>query len=113
MKKIIIIALVLLAALLVFNGYKGCSGEDPKKIIDSLNAQIKIKEDSIVIFENKADIFADKVAIAEEKLEDNKNKVKKIYQTYEVQIQTIDSYDVAELQQFFSDRYKDTTSTQY
>jgi septal ring factor EnvC (AmiA/AmiB activator) len=110
MKKIIIAALIVLGAFLVFHEYKGHNIEGSQKIIDSLNAKIKIKEDSIVVFQNQISIFASKVAVAEEKIKDNQSKVKKIYQTYEVQIQTIDSYDVSELEQFFSDRYKDTES---
>lgn len=111
MKKVIVIVLILVGFLLVFNQYQGYDFKKSEKVIDSLNLQIKIKEDSIAVFQKEICTFVDKVEIAEKKLEENKTKVKKIYQIYEIQIQTIDSYDVNQLEQFFSDRYKDTAST--
>lgn len=112
MKNIVIIILIVIGCLLIFNQYQGYDFKKSEKVIDSLNAQIKIKEDSIAVFQKEICTFVDKVEIAEKKLEENKIKVKKIYEIYEVQIQTIDSYDVNQLEQFFSDRYKDKASTQ-
>lgn len=112
MKTVIAIIIVIVGCLLIFNQYQGYDFKKSEKIIDSLNAQIKIKEDSIAVFQKEICIFVDRVEVAEKKLEENRNKVKKIYEIYEVQIQTIDSYDVNQLEQFFSDRYKDKASTQ-
>ena len=112
MKTVIAIIVVIAGCLLVFNQYQGYDFKKSEKVIDSLNAQIKIKQDSIAVFQKEICIFVDRVEIAEKKLEENRNKVKKIYEIYEVQIQTIDSYDVNQLEQFFSDRYKDKASTQ-
>ena len=112
MKNIVIIILIVIGCLLIFNRYQGYDFKKSEKVIDSLNAQIKIKEDSIAVFQKEICTFVDKVEIAEKKLEENKIKVKKIYEIYEVQIQTIDSYDVNQLEQFFSDRYKDKANTE-
>lgn len=111
MKTVVTIIIVLVGCLLIFNQYQGYDFKKSEKLIDSLNAQIKIKEDSIAVFQKEICKFVDRVEIAEKKLEENKIKVKKIYEIYEVQIQTIDSYDVNQLEQFFSDRYKDKAST--
>lgn len=112
MKTVVIAITILLGCFLIFNQYQGYDFKESQKVIDSLNAQIKIKEDSIEVFQKEICIFVDRVEIAEKKLEENKIKVKKIYEIYEVQIQTIDSYDVNQLEQFFSDRYKDKASTE-
>lgn len=111
MKTVIIVISIVIGCFLIFNQYQGYDFKKSEKVIDSLNAQIKIKEDSIAVFQKEICTFVDRVEIAEKKLEENKTKVKKIYEIYEVQIQTIDSYDVNQLEQFFSDRYKDKTST--
>jgi len=110
MKKYIIIALVLIIFALLL--YPGSYNESQyEKAIDSLNVEIHIKEDSIKISQVKIDTLEQRVEVAETKLEENKGKVRKIYETYEVQIQSVDSYDINQLEQFFSDRYKDTSST--
>jgi thioredoxin-related protein len=111
MKTVIAVVLILIGCFLLFNQYQGFDFKKSEKVIDSLNVEIKIKEDSILVFQKEICIFVDKVEVAEKKLEENKIKIKKIYEIYEVQIQTIDSYDVNQLEQFFSDRYKNKTST--
>ena len=110
MKTVVTIIIVLVGCFLIFNQYKGYDFKKSEKVIDSLNGQIKIKEDSIAVFQKEICTFVDKVEVAEKKLEENKIKVKKIYQIYEVRVETIDSYDVDQLEQFFSDRYKDKAS---
>lgn len=113
MKKIISILIVFLIVFVTYFYYPNpLVVEKYETKIDSLNVEIQIKKDSIEIAENKINLLEDKVFFAEEKLEENKKKVKKIYEDYEVQIQTIDSYDIDQLEQFFSDRYQDSTSTQ-
>ena len=112
MKKFIVAGvLALIAAALVFFGSKRFYSDKFKEEIESLNAEIKLQEDTIQMKEKEIEIFAEKVEIAEHKLEENKNKVKVIYKEYEVQVQTVDSYDINQLEQFFADRYADTTSS--
>lgn len=112
MKTVVAVIIILIGCLLLFNQYQGYNFKKSEKVLDSLNVQIKIKEDSIGVFQKEICTFVDKVEVAEKKLEENKLKVKKIYEIYEVQIQTVDSYDVNQLEQFFSDRYKDKASTE-
>lgn len=112
MKKYIIsgIILVIVAAILLYPGSYNESKYE--KAIDSLNVKIHLKEDSIKMSQVVIDTLEHRVEVAETKLEENQGKVKKIYETYEVQIQSVDSYDINQLEQFFSDRYKDTSSTE-
>ena len=106
MKKYIIVALVLIICALLL--YPGPYNESKyEQAIDSLNVEIHLKEDSIKISQVKIDTLENRVEVAETKLEENQGKVRKIYETYEVQIQSVDSYDIDQLEQFFSDRYKD------
>jgi hypothetical protein len=109
MKKYIIIALILIVSALLL--YPGSYNESEyEQAIDSLNVEIHLKEDSIKISQVKIDTLEHRVEVAETKLEENQGKVRKIYETYEIQIQSVDSYDIDQLEQFFSDRYKDTSS---
>jgi hypothetical protein len=109
MKKYIIVILILIvSALLLYPGSYNQS--EYEQAIDSLNVEINLKEDSIKISQVKIDTLEHMVEVAETKLEENQGKVRKIYETYEVQIQSVDSYDINQLEQFFSDRYKDTSS---
>jgi hypothetical protein len=110
MKKYIIIGIILIISALLL--YPGSYNESQyEQAIDSLNVEINLKEDSIKLSQVKIDTLEHRVEVAETKLEENQGKVKKIYETYEVQIQSVDSYDINQLEQFFSDRYKDTSST--
>lgn len=110
MKKYIIVVLIIIVSALLL--YPGSYNESEyKQAIDSLNVEIHLKEDSIKTSQVKIDTLEHKVELAEIKLGENQGKVRKIYETYEVQIQSVDSYDVNQLEQFFSDRYKDTSST--
>jgi hypothetical protein len=109
MKKYIIVVLILIVSALLL--YPGSYNESEyEQAIDSLNVEINLKEDSIKISQVKIDTLEHRVEVAETKLEENQGKVRKIYETYEVQIQSVDSYDINQLEQFFSDRYKDTSS---
>jgi hypothetical protein len=109
MKKYIIVILILIVSALLL--YPGSYNESEyEQAIDSLNVEINLKEDSIKISQVKIDTLEHRVEVAETKLEENQGKVRKIYETYEVQIQSVDSYDINQLEQFFSDRYKDTSS---
>jgi hypothetical protein len=109
MKKYIIVALILIISALLL--YPGSYNESEYvQAIDSLNVEIHLKEDSIKISQVKIDTLEHRVEVAEIKLEENQGKVRKIYETYEVQIQSVDSYDINQLEQFFSDRYKDTSN---
>jgi hypothetical protein len=109
MKKYIIVILILIVSALLL--YPGSYNESEyEQAIDSLNVEINLKEDSIKISQVKIDTLEHMVEVAETKLEENQGKVRKIYETYEVQIQSVDSYDINQLEQFFSDRYKDTSS---
>jgi len=109
MKKYIIVVLILaVSALLLYPG--SYNESEYEQAIDSLNVEIHLKEDSIKISQVKIDTLEHRVEVAETKLEENQGKVRKIYETYEVQIQSVDSYDINQLEQFFSDRYKDTSS---
>jgi hypothetical protein len=111
MKKYIIIALILIVSALLL--YPGSYNESEyEQAIDSLNVEIHLKEDSIKISQVKIDTLEHRVEVAETKLEENQGKVRKIYETYEVQVQSVDSYDINQLEQFFSDRYKDTSSSE-
>ena len=111
MKKYIIIALILIVSALLL--YPGSYNESEyEQAIDSLNVEIHLKEDSIKISQVKIDTLEHRVEVAETKLEENQGKVRKIYETYEIQIQSVDSYDIDQLEQFFSDRYKDTSSSE-
>ena len=111
MKKYIIIALILIISALLL--YPGPYNESEyEQAIDSLNVEIHLKEDSIKISQVKIDTLEHMVEVAETKLEENQDKVRKIYETYEVQVQSVDSYDINQLEQFFSDRYKDTSSSE-
>jgi hypothetical protein len=109
MKKYIIVVLILIvSALLLYPGSYNAS--EYEQAIDSLNVEINLKGDSIKISQVKIDTLEHRVEVAETKLGDNQGKVRKIYETYEIQIQSVDSYDINQLEQFFSDRYKDTSS---
>jgi hypothetical protein len=110
MKQYIITGIIVIIAIALL--YPG-SYDDSKyeQAIDSLNVEIQIKQDSIKISQLKIDTLEHKVQLAEDKIRDNQGKVRKIYETYEIQIQSVDSYDINQLEQFFSDRYKDTTGT--
>jgi hypothetical protein len=110
MKQYIITGIIIIIAIALL--YPG-SYDDSKyeQAIDSLNVEIQIKQDSIKISQLKIDTLEHKVQLAEDKIRDNQGKVRKIYETYEIQIQSVDSYDINQLEQFFSDRYKDTTGT--
>jgi hypothetical protein len=111
MKKYIIVFLILIVSALLL--YPGSYNESEyEQAIDSLNVEIHLKEDSIKISQVKIDTLEHRVEVAETKLEENQGKVRKIYETYEVQVQSVDSYDINQLEQFFSDRYKDTSSSE-
>jgi predicted nucleic acid-binding Zn-ribbon protein len=111
MKKYIIAGIIIIIAIALL--YPGSYDNSKyEKAIDSLNVEIQIKEDSIKVAQVKIDTLEHRVEVAETKLEENQGKVRKIYETYEIQIQSVDSYDIDQLEQFFSDRYKDTASTE-
>lgn len=111
-KTLILVIFVFLGAAIIF--YRAGVKKELayKQQIEDLNTKIKSKEDSIHFYEGQIDIFVDKVRRTEMKLEENQTKIKKIYKEYEVHLLSIDSYDIDELERFFSDRYKDSTNIQ-
>jgi len=114
MKKFIIITVfVFIGAAIIFYRSNVKKEIEYKKAIDSLNYQIHLKEDSIITYREKVEIFVDKVHRAEVQLQENKLKIKKIYKEYEIHLLSVDSYDIDELERFFANRYKDSTSTEY
>jgi hypothetical protein len=114
MKKFIIITVfVFIGAAIIFYRSNVKKEIEYKKAIDSLNYQIHLKEDSIIAYREKVEIFVDKVHRAEVQLQENKLKIKKIYKEYEIHLLSVDSYDIDELERFFANRYKDSTSTEY
>lgn len=110
MKKYIIAALIVAGIVMVFYTPKFFQDRELTHTIDSLNTEIQHLEDTINIKEQEIGLYVDKVIVAEQKLLENEGKIKIIKEIYEVQVQTVDSYDVNQLEQFFSDRYKDSTS---
>lgn len=114
MKKFVIITIfVFIGAAIIFYRSNIKKEIEYKKAIDSLNNEIQLKEDSIVAFREQVGIFVNKVHEAEKKLEENKTKIKKIYKEYEIRLLSVDSYDIDELERFFANRYKDSTSTEH
>jgi peptidoglycan hydrolase CwlO-like protein len=111
-KTLILVIFVFVGAAIIF--YRAGVKKELayKQQIEDLNTKIKSKEDSIHFYEGQIDIFVDKVHRTEMKLEENQTKIKKIYKEYEVHLLSIDSYDIDELERFFSDRYKDSTNIQ-
>lgn len=113
MKKFIIITIfVFIGAAIIFYRSNVKKDLEYQKVINDLNNQIKVKEDSIVLFREKVELFVDRVYKAEKQLEENKTKIKKIYKEYEIHLLSVDSYDIDELERFFANRYKDSTSTE-
>lgn len=114
MKKFIIITVfVFIGAAIIFYRSNVKREVEYKKAIDSLNHQIDLREDSIIAFREQVEIFVEKVHRAETQLQENKLKIKKIYKEYEIHLLSVDSYDIDELERFFANRYKDSTSTEY
>lgn len=111
-KTLILVIFVFVGAAIIFYRSNVKKELAYKEQIKDLNSQIKAKEDSINAFREQVDIFVDKVHRAEMQLEENQTKIKKIYKEYEVHLLSIDSYDIDELERFFSNRYKDSTSTE-
>lgn len=113
MKKFVIITIfVFIGAAIIFYRSNVKKEIEYKKAIDSLTHQVHLKEDSIVAYKEQVGIFVDKVRRAEAQLEENKTKIKKIYKEYEIHLLSVDSYDIDELERFFANRYKDSTSTE-
>lgn len=114
MKKFVIITIfVFIGAAVIFYRSNVKKELAYKQQIEDLNNQIKAKEDSINAFREKVDIFVEKVHRAEKQLEENKTKIKKIYKEYEIHLLSVDSYDIDELERYFANRYKDSTSTEH
>lgn len=111
-KTLILILFVFVGAAIIFYRSSVKKELEHKEIVKDLNNQIKSKQDSINFFRDQIDIFVDKVHRAEMQLEENQSKIKKIYKEYEVHLLSVDSYDINELERFFSNRYKDSTSTE-
>ena len=111
-KTLILVIFVFVGAAIIFYRSNVKKELAYKQQIEELNHQIKAKEDSINAFREQVDIFVDKVHRAEMQLEENQTKIKKIYKEYEVHLLSIDSYDINELERFFSNRYKDSISTE-
>jgi len=111
-KTLILVIFVFVGAAIIFYRSSVKKELEYKQIVKDLNNQIQLKEDSINAYREQVDIFVDKVHRAEMQLEENQTKIKKIYKEYEVHLLSVDSYDIDELERFFSNRYKDSVSTQ-
>ena len=109
MKKYLISLAIAAAIALMFYAPKFYNDRELTHTIDSLNVEIDHLADSIEDKEKYIELYADRVIAAEQKLAENDGKIKTIYKEYEVQVQTVDSYDVNQLEQYFSDRYKNDT----
>jgi chromosome segregation ATPase len=107
---LVILALVAVYFIFLDRGFN-YDKKELKKTIDSLNTEIELKEDTINIKEEEIHVFEDKVEHAQKTIDANNVKIKNLNKKHEIQVLTIDSYDVNQLEQFFSDRYRDTTST--
>lgn len=115
-KTLITVILVILAATAVYFIFLdrdlNYDKQELKKTIDSLNKEINLKEDTINIKEEEeVHVFENQVERAQKTIDVNNVKIKKLNQKHEIQILTIDSYDVAQLEQFFTNRYRDSSST--
>ena len=114
-KTLITLILVILAAAAVYFMFldRGLNYDkkELKKTIDSLNKEIDLKEDTINIKEEEVHEFENQVERAQKTIDANNVKIKKLNQKHEIQVLTIDSYDVNQLEQFFTDRYRDSSST--
>ena len=114
-KTLITVILVILAAVAVYFLFldRGLSYDKKalKQQIDSLDNELKLKDDTINIKEEEIHVFEDKVDHAQKTIDANNVKIKKLNQDHEKQVLIIDSYDVAQLEKLFTDRYKDTTNT--
>jgi hypothetical protein len=75
-----------------------------------MNKEIDLKEDTINIKEEEVHVFENQVERAQKTIDVNNVKIKKLNQKHEIQILTIDSYDVTQLEQFFTNRYRDSSS---
>jgi preprotein translocase subunit SecF len=113
-KTLITVILVILAATAVYFIFldRGLNydKQELKKTIDSLNKEIDLKEDTINIKEEEVHVFENQVERAQKTIDVNNVKIKKLNQKHEIQILTIDSYDVNQLEQFFTNRYRDSSS---
>jgi hypothetical protein len=107
MKNFIIAIVAVAFVYLIFFTFRSASynSRDLKKTIDSLNTQIVLKEDSIKIARIQIDTLNHRVEIAEQKLNENQVKIVTIYKKYETKIPVIDSYDINQLELFFSEKY--------
>ena len=114
-KALITVILVILAAVAVYFIFldRGLNYDKKalKQQIDSLDNELKLKDDTINIKEEEIHVFEDKVDHAQKAIDANNVKIKKLNQEHEKQVLIIDSYDVAQLEKLFTDRYKDTTNT--
>lgn len=113
-KTLITVILVILAATAVYFIFldRGLNYDKQKfeKKIDSLNKEIDRKKDTINIKEEEVHVFENQVERAQKTIDVNNVKIKKLNQKHEIQILTIDSYDVDQLEQFFTNRYRDSSS---
>jgi uncharacterized protein YoxC len=111
MKNLIIVIVAVAFVYLIFFTFRNASynSKDLKKTIDSLNTQISIKEDSIKLARVQIDTLNHKIEIAEQKINENQVKIVTIYKRYETKIPVIDSYDINQLELFFSEKFKDSS----
>jgi hypothetical protein len=116
MKKTIIKIILLIFVLggvyyfLNVNGFS-FNKKEFKQQIDSLNSQINLRDDTIKMKEQEINVFENVIENSQKSIDKNNNKINEIHETYKIQVQNIDSYDVLNLEKFFSDRYADSTDT--
>ena len=81
--------------------------------VDSLNTQIKLRDDSIKLKESEIKGFEVGIKRSQVAIDNNNDKIDELYDKFNVQVRTVDSYDVVQLEYFFTDRYKDSASIKY
>ena len=118
MKKPIIrlIILIFVLSLVYYFFFKNGKNFDKTEMdhkVDSLNAQIKLREDSIKLKESEIKGFEVGVKRSQVAIDNNNDKIDELYDKFNVQVRTVDSYDVVQLEYFFTDRYKDSASIKY
>ena len=111
MKNLIIVIVAVAFVYLIFFTFRNTSynSRDLKNTIDSLNVQISLKQDSIEKSRIQIDTLNYRIEAAEKKLTENQVKIITIYKRYETKIPVIDSYDVTQLELFFSEKFKDSS----
>lgn len=111
LKDYIYIGLISVLVLLLVFRKPGISEKEhqQKKMIDSLTTDINHKNEFIKLLDKQLIVYDDSIAKFKNTFNNNDKKIKEIHKNYEDKVRIIDSYDVDQLESFFSNRYKDST----